>query len=489
MFRNQYIICNGEVDFESDFNKTKWSNELIIYSHKSLTCLAKSNEHIKAAIIGYIIDPFHPDACDADILNEILYHCVSLELLFKNLQKFSGRYVLLYSNKNDMIAVNDSCALRQIYYNFDNNNIVLTSSLKLYLDSFSEELITTEEKINLKDSREFKICEHWWIGENSIDNRFKKLLPNNYLDLKIKKKNRIKIFFPEYNGYQETVRFASNTLKGSINAISKRYNIILPITAGWDSRTILAASKEFKDLINYYIYDYGPNSSSQKDVLIAKRLCNKLGINLKIIEAYEKYDDKFMGTYNKEYLFPRIQSNTMEIQHAYLNYKDTNTVRVSGVTEEIVRCYYGFTSSAVQAEMIDYFTGYRGTQKFISREIEDWLQEAQIYSKENNIPILDLFYWEQRVGNWATVFLSEEDIAIEEFPPMNNKNLILSMLQIHPKYRSANKYLLIKDIIEQLWSDALAEPINPASTFKMFIKNLKKHSKLRYNMHKIFPFK
>ena len=49
------------------------------------------------------------------------------------------------------------------------------------------------------------------------------------------------------------------------------------------------------------------------------------------------------------------------------------------------------------------------------------------FAKANNISILGLFCWEQRMGQWHALYQYEQDVAIEEFCPFNNKGLLLSI--------------------------------------------------------------
>ena len=96
------------------------------------------------------------------------------------------------------------------------------------------------------------------------------------------------------------------------------------------------------------------------------------------------------------------------------------------------------------------------------------------------IPLIDLFYWEQRLGNWGSLYPFEQDIAIEENCPHTNKNLILSLFRIPIKKRSYPKCVFIYNLIKTLWPETLSEPINPVGPLGKINKNIKKYTMLRY---------
>jgi hypothetical protein len=78
------------------------------------------------------------------------------------------------------------------------------------------------------------------------------------------------------------------------------------------------------------------------------------------------------------------------------------------------------------------------------------------------VDVLDLFYWEQRAGNWLATCELEFDIAWKDiFTPYNCRLLLMDMLSADDIYRRPPQYELYKKMILTLWPEVLAEPINP----------------------------
>jgi hypothetical protein len=82
------------------------------------------------------------------------------------------------------------------------------------------------------------------------------------------------------------------------------------------------------------------------------------------------------------------------------------------------------------------------------------------------------------MGNWGALAPFEQDIAIEEISPFNNRSLIATLLKVHPSKRKAPNYELFRKLIQALWSDTLLEPINPGENL---LKNIiKEKTLIRY---------
>ena len=62
-----------------------------------------------------------------------------------------------------------------------------------------------------------------------------------------------------------------NTFKSNIIA-NERYNLSLPLTAGWDSRVLMSATKQIFSDIEFYTLKYRSQTESSQDIRIPARL-------------------------------------------------------------------------------------------------------------------------------------------------------------------------------------------------------------------------
>ena len=89
---------------------------------------------------------------------------------------------------------------------------------------------------------------------------------------------------------------------------------------------------------------------------------------------------------------------------------------------------------------------------------DKWLKEKKDFARDKNLDLMKLFYWEMRMPNWGSQYQQEADLAMEEFAPFNNREIILRLLDL-----SKNKDYkdVFDDIIFYLDSKLLDFSINP----------------------------
>ena len=98
---------------------------------------------------------------------------------------------------------------------------------------------------------------------------------------------------------------------------------------------------------------------------------------------------------------------------------------------------------------------------FAIKNMKKWFNEIKTIISKSGINILNLFYWEQKIGNWCASSGVDLDIAIEHFYPFNCRKLLEILLSVNKKYREYPDVTLYKELIKQLWPDTLKVPINP----------------------------
>lgn len=478
MYRNQYYITNLELADPCELKKISFNN-LNVYFHPSLNMSMAKKDSREIILLGYIINPFKPLETNDDIVKDLTDRCFSAELLLKELQSLSGRFVLLYKNESDFIALNDASALKQLYYGFIDKDIILTSSPRMFLDFYGGNLEISDTKQDFINLKEYELNDHAWFCDKCIDNRLMKILSNHFLDIVSKRVRRTPIYFDKLVNESDIIEYASTILTGNMAAITRRYQVIQPLTAGWDSRSLLAASKEYLKDIQFYVIDFSSDDNLLPDVWIPQRLSKKFGLNLQVIKL-KAPSNEFLTIFQREQVFPRL-TYAAETEYLYNNFSDSNTVRVNGIAGATPKVIYGYTTYLnIDANKLHHFTHYLGKSEFVKDELRHWIHDAKKYSKEYGIPLLDLLHWEHKVANWGALCVFEQDIAIENFSPHANRNLLISMLRINPKKRAKPQCLLLRNIIESLWEETLSEPVNPVGLIKNIRRNIIKHAFIRY---------
>lgn len=462
MFRNQYYITNYKTSTDLDFQSKTFGDFYIYYSPVLPGSYAKS-ESAAVLALGYLIDPFRPEHDNQDICS-MLASCIDEREFMYKAQGLSGRYVILYKVHDYTIAISDALGHRQIYYNNDRERIFLTSSPKLFLYVVNTAPCINEKKLKLIQSKQFKYNQNAWFGSESIDDRLNKVLPNHFINLKTMCVYRKLFKSVPRKSETEVRKLCGEILKGGIAGAVRRYRLMEPITAGFDSRALLAASKEYKNDIFYYTFQRPEMPPHYSDLEVPCKLTKRLGVNYRVLRT-EPLRDDFLDAYKSEHIVPRILSKTQNIQYHYYNSRrQGNILDVKGSGGGMLRLVFGRTPSAehheISAEMLVYFSGYAGNE-YVSEQIRKWLIGAKEFGRTHDIALQDLFYWEQRMGNWGADHGLEQDIAIEEFWPFNNALLLLSGLGLDENKKAWPKYAFFVELIRDLWPEVLAEPINP----------------------------
>ena len=115
--------------------------------------------------------------------------------------------------------------------------------------------------------------------------------------------------------------------------------------------------------------------------------------------------------------------------------------------------------------------------EYAKDSLKDWFADARSRCDALGYNLRDLFFWEQQLGNWGSMFAAELDIAIDEFYPFGTRRLVETILAVDEKVRPYNNSKVHRTIIEILWPDLLSEPINPIDWRVRTARSLKREGK------------
>lgn len=463
MIKNQYLIHSRDKIFNSTFLQKKFINITIEHDFR-LDYFDYHFENRSIALLGYLVDPLKPKNDENQILSELASTSTSIDNFFLNLQRFSGRFIILFSLNGHVILSSDTFGLRQIYFIQLNNELFISSSPELLIKSLDIQPNLKPHIMKLIADKDYRANESPWLGNKWYDESFEKVLPNHFLEILSGKISRIPFFITKMTEL-ETLQYTKEMLTGSITAIKNRFNnIIMPLTAGWDSRLVLASSLHIKDLVEYYLFINHSNELNNPDAVIGIRLSSKLDLNYQLIHP-SSLKCKFIDEYNQANLFPRILPKTRHIQWHYYNNSTRNVININGSGGEILRRVYQYFEKNKQAD-VETLIKTRIYNDHFKQEIEDWHYKTKDFARAYNLDILDLFYWEQRLGNWHALFDYEQEIAIEEFTPFNNRNLLLAVLQLPKILRKKYNSWIFIELMKIIEPKLLTEPFNPIMGFK-----------------------
>ncbi|SIR94965.1 hypothetical protein SAMN05421858_4777, partial [Haladaptatus litoreus] len=346
-------------------------------------------------------------------------------------------------------------AHKSVYYHTDSR--LVTTSLKLLFDSVDVEQQKNPDAVAFMNSSQFKNNESAFIGDKTLFQDVRCVLPNHVLDMDAMELSRRLLFSPDHG--QSPVEYIADSISASMQSFNDEFHLLTPITAGWDSRMILACSKDIvRDVTWYTFSDW--SSGEHPDVKIPKRIAAEQDFDYSIHHPRDLEDD-FQSALSDYLCWTRNLPKTKHVQFFYNNYDVEKHVYVTG-NGPIYKLHYDSPESG--ANMVEHcceMLQYPGNE-YVEHEIEEWLPGATEYAKENDVLLMNLLYWEQRMGRWGALASREKDIAIRGVSPLSNYNLLLTALSVDSSRLSAPDHDLISSVIEAKWPELQQYTINPS---------------------------
>src|SRR5262249_23600297 len=208
----------------------------------------------KAVIcVGFLLDPINPVANDADIVNDLVGRLTDCEKFYAETVRFGGRWILIADDAKTVVLFTDPAGSRRVFFTDSllDERPWCASEPRLLADLFG--LQPDTEASSFISRRASSDREFWWPGESSPYKEIKHLLPNHTLDLL--KNESPQRFWPDrkLTGFpvDVAVQECSNLLRNLMTSAANRFQLVLAVTAGWDSRVVLAASKEIRHRLSY----------------------------------------------------------------------------------------------------------------------------------------------------------------------------------------------------------------------------------------------
>ncbi|EMA52068.1 hypothetical protein [Halococcus salifodinae] len=469
-FNNQYLLTDSTLpDGLPDSFITYGSVAgFTIHASKNLSVVVVQSRSETVALLGEIFDPHDPSKTNEEIIRQVMKR-PEHESIFEILQQYSGRYIIIAEQASQIVVVPDATCLRRVL--FTENATTITSSPKLFHELLGIEQIMDPAVKSFVNSDLFLENDAAWPGTQTVDQRLSRLLPNHYLDANEGSAQRRPLYPPQPSDRQAVMEGLIDSLSGCLIAIAERYDDVrFPLTAGWDSRILLAAADAIEDQVLFYTFatKVGLN---HPDVRIPFAITDQLDVDYQIIQPRE-LTEEFVTAMQDSYYNPRFPTKMRHVQHRYYNANRQTSAAVVGRVAEILRVFYSPPLLEASPHLLADLYGYPQSD-FAHSEFAEWLKSAEPYAERCDINIFDLFYWEQRMGNWGSRHTYENDIASHQFAPFNNYNLLLSGLSIPRNERKGPDYTFFEDIVEMTRPELLSHPVNPdsKSTWRGTLKN------------------
>ncbi|KDR95640.1 hypothetical protein SAMN02745945_01491 [Peptoclostridium litorale DSM 5388] len=487
VFRKQFLMTAKKIEGLLGWKRYNVCfGQKMLYVHPDLEVTVEEEQGKRVMLLGYMLDWKRPQQGNGDIIRRMLAQSNSFMDFVESTYDIGGRFALMYEDENECNMFHDAGGQREVYYHIGEHGVSCAAQLPI-LASFLDVAENTDIGIQeLYHSDIFLDFKKQWVGEDTIYKATKSLKPNHYISMET---GAVKRYWPlkplERVGIEYAVDTASEMLKGFLKAAALRGELLIPVTAGWDSRILLAASREICDKVMYYVIKFPHMEYSHMDIEIPRKLLGKLGVEFHVIEAPEHVDERFAEIFRANTAYFK-EDNLAGIYNVFFK-KFPEKVNVSSHVSEVIRSYRGNTKK-YRDEFYSTCVAYGGrdeyyNNEYVKRTSGKWIENNMGFSQDMNVDPFSLFCWEEWLG-WEASQRSETDIAIEEYTPFSCRSLMAILLSVRPSYRNKYSCSLYKRLMEKMWPQVLSEPINPS--FKRNIKGMLVALDMLYPTRKAF---
>lgn len=445
---------------------------LVLQTHPDLECTQKTSAGRTLTLVGFALTPDHPAQRHDEILDALLGGSATLDAVLGASDGLSGRWVLIHEDGQRSVLFQDATGLRTAVHTLPATAETWCAS-QPELIAHALGLEPDPQAQDFWEASGTKIPKHIraWPGASTAFEQIHALLPNHYLDLGTREVVR---FFPREPlkpiSLQQGTHLVSEHLRASVGAARARYLVFQQVTAGLDSRAILAASRDHRTVTTYFTCVW-PSlepamTGEHRDVAVPRELLGNLGVphhlylcpNVPLETGFAKSfatcDSPPLGE-----LGPAASALVDVVPH--------DAMVINGNGGEIGRCRLhptGHPRTVTLPTLCNLHWPGMASHPFLQLHLEPWLKEASKVAELTAYRLLDLFYWEQKMSRRVARGFLHLDMAHETFSPYNSRALLRLYLAVPEQFRRpGNGHVLQHAVISGLWPETLDKEINPAT--------------------------
>jgi hypothetical protein len=459
VFRRQFVLTNDPSLLLADGPRSRVGTEYHLSVHPDLELTHVGDESTSLTLLGFALDPEHPRDDNAGILRRLAESEDLHAAAIRAAGKLGGRWVLIVHHGGRTVVLHDACAQRQVFFTTGDYDGPFMCASEPAVMAEKLGLGMNPEAVDFIRSRKVDDFEIYWMpGDTTLYAEINALLPNHLLSLHDRKPSR---YWPQARPPEVDLEHALHQsigmLGGIMESAARRFPLSIPMTAGWDSRLVLALNRTRASTLHTYTLCYPGDSEKSRDIAVPRRLLEKLGVRHHLVPYPETVDPAFKALVRRNNASANA-AYSADIQALHECHPQDHVCVTGDVAEIVKRYFHGTRLKPVKITAEDLVRfGRFPTHPFSLKAISRWLEDAV----RQPLDVLDLFAWEQMAGRWQGKVRSEFDIVQESFAPLNCRSLLELILGLDPRLRRAPRFEFFRLLIERLWPEILSEPVNP----------------------------
>lgn len=285
-----------------------------------------------------------------------------------------------------------------------------------------------------------------------------RLLPNHGLNLETWKVRRlwptaaIIPAAPPEDALEEIASLLRGTVLALIEAGQRPY---LSLTAGYDSRILLAVLREQRTVIDWFTWDL-PDANASQDVQLARQLATDLGLHHRVIPfAAADAEAQALWLHRSGLAVGEVRGMSLARSVAAMG---SARYYLPALGSEVGRARFWREGDDAHTALSapGLLRRLRLPQHpLLVAAARRWLRQLDM---ADSLEVLDLLHLEQRLGCWAGVTAYGDATGPIRVQPFSNRRIVELLLGLPAAMRREDG--VPKALIRRWWPELLAYPIN-----------------------------
>lgn len=305
----------------------------------------------------------------------------------------------------------------------------------------------------------FPIPNHYYPGELTGSVGVKRLMADYRLDLNTMTAVR---HWPRENvrrvaTREETeacIRTIVDGVQSVMRALAERGELLLSLTAGRDSRMLLACCRELADRITCFTFDF-PTLTGPVDLAVARLLCRDMGLEHVTVPIVD-VDEATQRRYLERIGFAGHPGKAWDFLVAAGTHLDTSKSWAIAYSSEVGRGNYWKPRDRadVRPDAVDLLArgGLPPLPSFV-RAMDDWIDSLDYC---DTFVILDILALEHRGCGWAMAHLHGAAPFRDIIVPYSRRDILDAMMRLPLGLRKEQG--MPREVIRATWPELLRYP-------------------------------
>ena len=462
LFRRQFLLGPTPFAPTPHWSCRSLRHGLTLSTHPDLQVLSESLGDLSVTLLGFAVDALNPVRTDAEVVHSLTEGASDIRTLIALTKSLAGRWAIIYQNRAGTYLFTDPCGFRSVFHYSDGEGFWCGSQPEIIRANHRLSWNTDARLLPFLASQDFARLQSAWIGAQTIYEGCLHLMPNHYLD--VGRREQVRFYPVQPISVREpsaVVETAMMLLKNIFAGITARGDVLMALTAGWDTRLLLAASRDVSARIQYWASNLGVLPADHREVRIPSLLAKRLDIGLQVRNPSSHIPGWFVSALSRNVTGARVLPAASVVYADLIAGEERLTV--GGEAGELCRnkwdpnCRLNFKT--VTTPEIPRIAHGLTVSPFVLQETEKWREAVSVMDDQLNEIIL--FNWEQIWGNWGAQYRAERDMANDEISPFNCRLWIETVLSSPRQTRCPPDFSFHRELIASMWPEALSVPINP----------------------------